>query len=86
MSDKNLIQVLRTVIAHDIASAPRQHRLRTPQCPRLTRFVPAAHWTQEEMTHQVGCPYCGMMLKRLQEIMATDPEQVIPFPEPVSFP
>jgi RNA polymerase sigma-70 factor (ECF subfamily) len=69
MSEKNLWAGLRAVVARDIADAPRQHRLRTPECPPLTRFTPGATWTTAEQTHLANCPYCQKVLALTDEAL-----------------
>jgi hypothetical protein len=60
MNDRNLMRVLRAVQALDVQDAPKQHRLRTPQCPPLTHFPVGMRkgWQPEEREHVTGCAYC----------------------------
>jgi len=60
MSDKNLVRALHAVHALDVQQAPKQHRLKTPQCPSLPHFAVALQqgWTPEEGAHVTGCAYC----------------------------
>jgi hypothetical protein len=64
MTDRNLVRVLRAVAEQKVAEAPKQHSLRTPQCPPLTRFPAAARsgWTPEEEAHIRSCPYCRKVI------------------------
>jgi hypothetical protein len=60
MNDKNLMRALRAVDALDVQNAPKQHHLRTPQCPPLARFPAGVRegWKPEEREHVTGCAYC----------------------------
>lgn len=73
MSEKNLTQALRAAMAREIVTAPRQHRLRTSQCPPLTRFTLSARWAEDEKAHMAGCAYCQMILRRLREGESGEP-------------
>jgi hypothetical protein len=60
MNDKSLMRALRAVDALEVEKAPKEHPLRTPRCPPLTRFSAGVRegWTPEEREHVTGCPYC----------------------------
>jgi hypothetical protein len=63
MSEKHVLLLLRAVIAREIETAPRQHRLWTPECPPLPRFAAdELVWSQEEQAHITGCAYCRKVL------------------------
>lgn len=55
---------VRSSLREIVDNAPRQHSLRTADCPRLTRF-PAAlakGWKRHEAAHIRACPYCQKMI------------------------
>jgi hypothetical protein len=60
MNDQTLMRALRAADALEVEKAPKQHPLRTPHCPPLTRFPSAIRegWAPEEREHVTGCPYC----------------------------
>jgi len=76
MSTENLIRALRAVYEFDLQQAPKQHPLRTPQCPPLTRFPAALRegWTPEEQQHVAGCAYCRKIIAWNQEEERRDSE------------
>jgi hypothetical protein len=75
MSEKNVMRLVRAVVAHEIKRAPKQHPLRTPQCPPLTRLGQLSPgWTAAEQEHMATCPYCRMLL-RLEESEAAECEE-----------
>jgi hypothetical protein len=86
MSEKNFVRALRAAMANKVQTAPRQHPLRTPQCPPLTRFVPGTHWSEQEQQHMRGCAYCQRIMQMLGEDGAAEEEGVIRFPEPIPLP
>jgi hypothetical protein len=59
MRDLNIESVLRA-ISKDAPGARRQHRLRTPDCPPLTRFPEGTRngWSAEVAEHVGQCAYC----------------------------
>jgi hypothetical protein len=79
---KKLHDDLRAIYQADIQNAPRQHPLRTPDCPPLTRFV--AGLSSEEQAHAADCPYCRNVLAR-QQRMATA-AVVLHFPDAFDIP
>ena len=64
MNDRDLVRVLRAVTERDVENAPKQHRLRTPECPALTRFPVAMRdgWEPEEEAHVRDCDYCQKVI------------------------
>lgn len=60
MNDEDFVQFLRAIHEHEVEQAPAQHRLRTPDCPPLSRWGEADRkgWSAEEQTHVNDCPYC----------------------------
>jgi hypothetical protein len=65
MNDKNLMRALRAADAREVEKAPKQHRLRTPRCPPLTRFSTAVRegWTPDERKHVTACAYCQRIIE-----------------------
>jgi hypothetical protein len=63
MSDKNLMRALRAVEEREIERAPKQHRLRTPECPSLSRLAAGFRdgFTKQERRHVEKCAYCQRM-------------------------
>ena len=61
---------LRRDIAPDGIALPKRHRLETPNCPPLPRFVEACgndwDWNKEEIVHIEDCPYCQMTINFLK--------------------
>jgi hypothetical protein len=72
MSQKNFLTALRAVAAVEETNGPQQHRLRTPECPPLTRFATGASWSEEERRHQASCAYCLKMLGLVAQIEAEE--------------
>jgi hypothetical protein len=65
MNDAELMRLLKAWHELDVQDAPRQHRLRTPQCLPLPRLLnPLAVWSDVERQHVESCPYCLMVLDR----------------------
>lgn len=90
MNDKNLTTALRIVDSQAVQMAPKQHRLRTPDCPPLPRFPIAVKegWNPEEQDHLAGCAYCQKILKMEQRLGREEPEMgettsAIPVREPL---
>ena len=95
MSTENLIRALRAVHELDVQKAPRQHPLRTPQCPPLSRFGVALRegWTAEEKQHVRQCAYCQKIIAMSEEAERREREEVqapegarLIFPSPVFLP
>jgi hypothetical protein len=63
-TDNKLLPVLRAVHQLQVQQAPEQHRLRTADCPSLSRFAVALQegWTPEEREHMDECPYCKQLV------------------------
>jgi hypothetical protein len=76
MSDKNFMLALRAAMAREVETAPRQHPKRTPECPPLTRFVPDAHWSEQETAHLASCCYCGMLLHLMKGTIESQRGQI----------
>jgi hypothetical protein len=50
--------------AAHVRAAPRQHYLKTPACPPITRFSAPElpEWSGAELAHVESCPYCQKLL------------------------
>lgn len=57
MSNQDFVQFLRAVHEAELQQAPTQHRLKTPDCPPLSRWN-EYNWTVEEQAHMSDCAYC----------------------------
>jgi hypothetical protein len=75
MSDKNLMRALRAVEEREIERAPKQHRLRTPECPSLPRLAAGFRngFTAQEQRHVERCEYCRMMRELDQREEVNEP-------------
>ena len=60
MSEENLARAMRAVYDDLTKKAPREHSLRTADCPPLTAFPQGTRqgWSEEYRSHVPSCPYC----------------------------